>query len=181
MLLTVACSGDSLATSHHVAPQPTLSPDLYYVPTATVEPQHAQAVASDPVVAPTSTPAPAPDIATGASVQAAAVESAATATLDGDEVDRVFAIAGVPVEWRADLKTIAFCESSGGTGRVHPGAVGDHGNSLGMLQLWHGWFREGEDPFNPVTNAWVGARVRATRGRYGGAGGWSCADLHGIP
>lgn len=157
----------------------------HVAPPATVEPQHTQAVAPDRVVAPTliSTPAPAPDTATGAGAQAAAAEptAATVEALDADEVDAIFAIAGVPVEWRADLKIIAFCESSGGTDRVHPGAVGDSGNSLGMLQLWRGWFRDGEDPFNPITNAWVGARVRETRGRYGGAGGWTCADLRGIP
>jgi hypothetical protein len=47
--------------------------------------------------------------------------------------------------------------------------------------LWGGWFREGEDPFDAVTNARVAVRIREIRGRFGGAGGWSCADRLGIP
>lgn len=39
------------------------------------------------------------------------------------------------------------------------------------------WARAGEDLMDPVTNARVAVRVRELRGRFGGAGGWTCADL----
>lgn len=84
--------------------------------------------------------------------------------------------AGAPAEWTAPLLTIAWCESF-----YRPWVTGDSGNSLGLFQLWSGWFRAGEDPFDPLTNARVAVRVRETRGRFGGGGGWSCADLNGIP
>lgn len=92
------------------------------------------------------------------------------------EVDAVLEAAEVPLEWRAPLKAIGFCES-----RWQPGAVGDGGASLGWLQEWRGWFVAGEDPFDPVTAARVAVRIRTVRGRFGGAGGWSCATMLGIP
>lgn len=50
--------------------------------------------------------------------------------------DALMEAAGVPVEWRADLDVIVECES-----RWNPGAVGDHGNSLGAGQInWATWF-----------------------------------------
>lgn len=97
------------------------------------------------------------------------------ASLTGDEMDRLYAYVGVPVEWRADLKAIAWCESQW---RFY--AVGDSGNSLGGHQLWHGWALAGEDLMDPVTNTWVAMRVREIRGRFGGPGGWACADRMGI-
>lgn len=98
------------------------------------------------------------------------------AQLTAEQVDAVYAAAGVPEAWVEPLRTIAWCES-----KYSPGAVGDSGNSLGMHQLWTGWFREGEDPFDPVTNTRVSLRIRETRGRFGGGGGWTCATLNGIP
>ena len=98
-----------------------------------------------------------------------------SAQLSREEMVAVYAEAGVPAEWVEPLLAIAWCES-----RYSPGAVGDGSNSLGLHQLWTGWFREGEDPFDPVTNARVALRVRETRGRFGGGGGWTCADLLGI-
>lgn len=86
-----------------------------------------------------------------------------------------FDAAGVPAEWRADLDAIIECET-----RWNPLAVGDNGNSLGLGQLWFGWAREGEDLLDPVVNLRVAVRVRELRGRFGGGGGWSCADLLGI-
>lgn len=91
------------------------------------------------------------------------------------EMRAVLAEAGAPAEWVAPLLAIAWCES-----RYSPYAVGDGGNSLGAWQLWRGWFRPGEDPFDVLTNARVALRVREMRGRFGGAGGWSCADRLGI-
>lgn len=84
-------------------------------------------------------------------------------------------LAEVPIEYREPLSAIIQCES-----RWNPGAIGDHGNSLGAAQLWSGWFYEGEDPFDLVTNLRVATRVRSLRGRFGGGGGWTCADILGI-
>lgn len=97
------------------------------------------------------------------------------AQLSREELERVYELAGAPVEWREALARIAWCES-----KWSPGAVGDAGNSLGLHQLWSGWARDGEDLMDPVTNARVAVRVRETRGRFGGAGGWTCAGLEGI-
>jgi hypothetical protein len=96
--------------------------------------------------------------------------------LTRDEVIAVLRADGAPEEWIPDLLTIAWCES-----QFSPWAKGDSGNSLGLFQLWSGWFRAGEDPFDALTNARVAVRVREIRGRFGGGGGWSCADLNGIP
>ena len=95
--------------------------------------------------------------------------------MTSDEIDALYAYVGVPAAWRADLKAIAWCESQW---RFY--VVGDSGASLGGHQLWYGWAREGEDLMDPVTNTWVAVRVREIRGRYGGKGGWTCADLLGI-
>lgn len=85
-------------------------------------------------------------------------------------------LADVPVVWWTAFETIGECESHYSTY-----AVGDSGSSLGIMQMWSGWFTESEDPFDPLTNLRVALRVRETRGRFGGFGGWSCADLNGIP
>jgi len=92
------------------------------------------------------------------------------------EMRVLLAEAGAPAEWIAPMLTIAWCES-----KYSPGAVGDSGNSLGLYQLWSGWFYAGEDPYDPLTNARVAVRVREIRGRFGGGGGWSCATNNGIP
>jgi len=63
---------------------------------------------------------------------------------------------------------------------AEPAAVGDAGASLGLFQIWTGWFFEGEDPMNPLTSARVALRIREIRGRFGGGGGWTCAGLLGI-
>lgn len=97
------------------------------------------------------------------------------AQLSREELERVYELAGAPVEWREEMARISWCES-----KWSPGAVGDAGNSLGLHQMWAGWARDGEDLMDPVVNARVAVRVRETRGRFGGAGGWTCADLEGI-
>lgn len=113
----------------------------------------------------------------GAVVAAASVRvQALGGTLTEGEATAFLRAAGAPEAWIPDMLTISACESHHG-----PYAVGDSGNSLGQYQLWSGWFRPGEDPFDPLTNARVAVRVRETRGRFGGAGGWSCADRWGIP
>lgn len=100
-------------------------------------------------------------------------------SLSEAEMDALLAATGWPVEWREEAKAIAWCES-----RYRPGAVGDGGNSLGIFQLWTGWFAAaGEDPeqaYDPTVNSRVALYVRTTRGRWGGGGGWSCAGLNGI-
>ena len=91
------------------------------------------------------------------------------------ELRALLAEAGSPPEWVEPLVAIALCESRG-----RPDAVGDAGASLGTWQIWVGWFFEGEDPFDPLTNARVAIRIRETRGRFGGGGGWTCAGILGI-
>lgn len=96
------------------------------------------------------------------------------------EMDALLEATGWPVEWREEAKVIAWCES-----RYRPGAVGDGGNSLGIWQLWYGWARpagyEPDQLYDPVVNSRVALYVRQTRGRFGGNGGWSCAELNNIP
>lgn len=74
---------------------------------------------------------------------------------------------------------VAWCESS-----FDPHAVGDGGRSLGWFQLWTGWAAwygvQVDALFDPATNAAVARAVFEHRGRWGGAGGWTCADLLGI-
>lgn len=105
------------------------------------------------------------------------------------EATAILRAAGWPEPWIPDILTIAACESSGGKrdadgALFHPGEAGDGGNSLGWLQLWSGWWRAaGEDLerwFDPLVNARVGLYIRTVRGRFGGNGGWSCADRFGI-
>lgn len=110
-------------------------------------------------------------------VEAATVRVASQGgQLTETEMRALLAEAGAPAEWIAPMLTIAWCES-----KYSPGAVGDSGNSLGLYQLWSGWFYAGEDPYDPLTNARVAVRVREIRGRFGGGGGWSCATNNGIP
>lgn len=96
------------------------------------------------------------------------------------EVVAVLVVAGSPAEWVDDFVTISWCES-----KHSPGAVGDGGNSLGLFQLWTGWFPAAgysvEQAYDPVVNARVALYVRQVRGRFGGNGGWSCAELNNIP
>jgi len=97
------------------------------------------------------------------------------AQLTPEQLEQVYELAGVPTEWREPLARIAWCES-----HWSPGAVGDSGNSLGLHQLWIGWARDGEDLMDPVTNSRVAVRIRETRGRFGGGGGWTCAEIVGV-
>ena len=83
--------------------------------------------------------------------------------------------------WPEHLKEsaglIVKCEST-----YNPQAVGDHGNSLGLFQLWKGWFSAEELQYwyDPIVNSRVALRVYGLRGRFGGPGGWTCADKLGI-
>lgn len=95
------------------------------------------------------------------------------------EMRAVLTEAGWPAEWHDDALAVAWCES-----HWSPYAVGDGGNSLGAWQLWRGWFEPAGysvgQAFDPLVNARVALYVRQVRGRFGGAGGWSCAEREGI-
>ncbi len=114
------------------------------------------------------TPAPPPS---------APVQAAQGALSEG-EFDSHLLAAGVPIEWWADFKAIAHCES-----RWRPEAIGDGGNSIGLMQMWYGWASKAgvTDLLDPVQNLIAAKYVREVRGRYGGGGGWSCAETLGIP
>ncbi|GAB4324305.1 MAG: hypothetical protein Kow0010_06120 [Dehalococcoidia bacterium] len=103
-----------------------------------------------------------------------------TSPLSDDEMEAVLSAAGVPSGWWEDFRAIAWCESS-----WRRDAVGDGGMSLGIWQLWRGWFPRADLDIthwaDPVTNARAALYVREVRGRYGGPGGWTCADKLGIP
>ena len=100
-------------------------------------------------------------------------------SLSEAEMDALLEATGWPVEWRAEAKVIAWCES-----KWSPHAVGDGGSSFGLFQLWTGWFAPAgystDQAFEPIVNSRVALYARQVRGRWGGRGGWSCADLLGI-
>lgn len=100
-------------------------------------------------------------------------------TLTEAEMRAVLTEAGWPAAWHDDALSVAWCES-----KWSPYAIGDGGNSLGAWQLWRGWFEPAGysvgQAFDPLVNARVALYVRQVRGRFGGAGGWSCADREGI-
>lgn len=134
-------------------------------PTPTPEPPTPTPVPPTPIptrVPPTPTPRPAP-------VQAAAVGFDPRTVLESV----------APAEWVEPLLAIGACESG-----YRAGAVGDSGQSLGWLQIWRGWFPSfgyaESQAFDPVVNATVAVLIREQRGRFGGAGGWTCADKLGI-
>ena len=118
-------------------------------------------------------------------VEAATARAASLGgSLTEAEVIAALREAGAPEEWIAPLVAISWCES-----RHSPYSVGDRNgddwNSLGQYQLWRGWFPAAgftvDDAFDPLVNARVAVYVRTVRGQFGGAGGWSCATLNGIP
>jgi soluble lytic murein transglycosylase-like protein len=78
-------------------------------------------------------------------------------------MDLVLSLAKWPEEQWAMAREIAWCES-----RWRPDAIGDHGNSLGLFQLWTGWFHYTgtliDDWADPVVNAAVALAVWRTRG-----------------
>lgn len=81
-------------------------------------------------------PPSAPSYGGGVVVAAEHLESEWPAQLSRDDLERVYDLAGVPVEWREPLAQISWCES-----RWRPGAVGDGGASLGLHQInWETWF-----------------------------------------
>lgn len=110
-----------------------------------------------------------------------AVEAAVAAnSLTYEEFDALYKRAAGPPEWEDPLYQIGTCES-----HLTPSAVGDSGHSLGMFQLWTGWAKDlggvPNDLFDPFFAMQTAIHVRATRGHFGGGGGWTCADILGIP
>jgi hypothetical protein len=51
------------------------------------------------------------------------------------------------------------------------------------MQMWYGWASKAgvTNLLDPVENLIAAKYVREVRGRYGGGGGWTCADKLGIP
>lgn len=91
--------------------------------------------------------------------------------LDRAELDAALALAGWPEEAREEAAKVAWCES-----RWSPRAVGDAGSSLGLFQLWSGWFDWAgvavENWHDPVVNALV-ARLVYERDVARGRDPWS--------
>lgn len=151
---------------------------------------------------PVPTPVPTPVVATY-SAETVGAASAVAAGIFQDlplpamsmtEAKWALAQAGWPEEEWPNILAIGACESSGGVvdangePMFHPGETGDSGNSIGWLQLNKGWWNRWPERghrielwMNPVENASVALDIWHARGRYGGAGGWSCADRLGIP
>lgn len=125
-------------------------------------------------------PATAPALPTPTVTMVAAVQYQAGTTLTPDDIRAVLRLAEAPADWVEPLTAIALCESHGRTG-----AIGDGGNSLGPWQLWYGWAApmgyKADDLYDPVKAAQTAVYIRTVRGRFGGGGGWTCADLLGIP
>lgn len=100
-------------------------------------------------------------------------------SLSEAEMRAVLTLAGWPAELHDEALAISWCES-----RWSPYAVGDGGNSLGLFQLWRGWWPSAGEHLDlwadPLVNARVALHARQARGRWGGGGGWSCADRLGI-
>jgi hypothetical protein len=96
------------------------------------------------------------------------------AQLTEAQMREVLRLAGWPDELVNEALAVSWCES-----RWSPGAVGDSGRSVGLFQLWTGWFPAVGLPLerwdDPVVNAAAALRVLERRGQWGGPGGWSCA------
>jgi hypothetical protein len=104
------------------------------------------------------------------------------------ELDEAASLAGWPAEagwWPEMRRIIVECECRSLWRFAHNGEDPNSG-SYGLAQL-NGtfWFEKaGEDfaaRFDPVVNLRTALYVRTVRGRFGGAGGWSCADRLAIP
>ena len=95
--------------------------------------------------------------------------------LTREQVADAARLAGWPEEAIRELLAVAWCES-----RNHRKAIGDHGNSLGLLQLWSGWFDYAGEPreewADPVTNARVALAAYRYSEDHNGDGWkiWSC-------
>lgn len=87
--------------------------------------------------------------------------------LSEGQVRWVLAAAGWPPDQVSAALAVAWCES-----RWRPTAVGDHGQSLGLWQLWSGWYEPGEDWRDPVDAAAAALRVWRSEGWEE----WSCSS-----
>lgn len=108
------------------------------------------------------------------------------AAFSESEMRSVLAEAGWPAgRLTEEALAVSYCES-----QWRWWVAGDSGRSVSLFQMgvarpgWLGWFIHfGVDEsmaFDPVTNSRVALMARLERGRWGGFGGWSCADLLGI-
>lgn len=109
----------------------------------------------------------------------APVQAAQGALTEG-EMDSYLLAAGVPLEWWADFKAIAHCES-----RWRPEAIGDGGNSIGLMQLNRMWFayagtdvEKWDDPLVNIQTAWATFNYDIGRG-YEPWTQWSCRKVLG--
>lgn len=131
-----------------------------------------------PLPTPTLTPTPTATATPTATPTAEAITSWPR-VLNESQMRSLYAQAGVPSDWVEPMLTIAWCES-----RYTTDALGDSSGSLGIHQLWSGWFsRAGyatSQWSDPVVNTKVALYVREELGRFGGSGGWTCANMNGI-
>lgn len=95
-------------------------------------------------------PAPTPDAVASAQARI----DAHGGSLSRDEAEAVLERAGWPRDLVEQALAVSYCES-----RWSPYAIGDSGNSLGMFQLWRGWFRWAGYPVDAAFDAVVNARV----------------------
>lgn len=87
--------------------------------------------------------------------------------------------------WQLMRRIIVECECPSLNVKAH-NSSDPHGGSHGLAQLNGSyWFeRYGEDfsqRYDPVVNLRTARKLYEERGRFGGGGGWSCADRLGIP
>lgn len=87
--------------------------------------------------------------------------------------------------WQLMRRIIVECECSSLNVRAH-NSSDPQGGSHGLAQLnGRYWFDRYGEPFelryDPVVNLRTALKLYQERGRFGGFGGWSCADRLGIP
>lgn len=93
-------------------------------------------------------------------------------------MNEVLRISGWPPELWQQAREIAWCES-----RWHADSVGDGGASLGLWQLWTGWFAYAEEDVEQWADPVVNSRVALAVYRYDLARGqapwsqWSCRPM----
>lgn len=95
-------------------------------------------------------------------------------TLTPAEMQLLLEFTGWPKALADTAYRIAYCES-----KLSPYAIGDGHASLGLFQIWNGWFDAFGYPrdqwSNIIINATVARLIYERRGHFGGGGGWSCA------
>lgn len=129
--------------------------------------------------------APQPAVVFAAAAPSAQVREPYVITLS--MLNEAAALAGWDTQgtaWATMRRIIVECECPSLNAAAHNG-TDPNGGSFGLAQL-NGtyWFeRYGEDFASwsdPVVNLRTARRLYEERGRFGGAGGWSCADRMGI-